>query len=235
MKYVAEGCGGELLGGSPSGTIARVCTDSRQAQPGDLFIALAGDKFDGHDYVSEAAQKGAVAVVVQRTKVQSHKLGCAVIAVENPRQALGKLAARYRRDFHLPVIAVGGSNGKTTTKELLASVLRQRFETLWSEASFNNEIGVPLTLLKLDPWHEAAVLEAGTNHPGELAPLVRMIEPSSASSQTSGGNTWNFSAISRVSRKRKVGWRNCCRCTENLSPMATVRSWKQSSGERVRK
>jgi UDP-N-acetylmuramoyl-tripeptide--D-alanyl-D-alanine ligase len=87
------------------------------------------------------------------------------------------LAARYRRDFHLPVIAVGGSNGKTTTKELLASVLRQRFETLWSEASFNNEIGVPLTLLKLDQWHEAAVLEVGTNHPGELAPLVRMIEP----------------------------------------------------------
>ena len=177
MKYVAEGCGGELLGGSPSGTIARVCTDSRQAQPGDLFIALAGDKFDGHDYLSEAAQKGAVAVVVQRTKVLSQKLSCAVIAVENPRQALGKLAARYRRDFHLPVIAVGGSNGKTTTKELLASVLRQRFETLWSEASFNNEIGVPLTLLKLNLWHEAAVLEVGTNHPGELAPLVRMIEP----------------------------------------------------------
>ena len=177
MTYVAEGCGGELLGGSPSATIARVCTDSRQAQPGDLFIALAGDKFDGHDYLSEAAQKGAVAVVVQRTKVQSQKLSCAVIAVENPRQALGTLAARYRRDFHLPVIAVGGSNGKTTTKELLASVLRQRYETLWSEASFNNEIGVPLTLLKLDQRHEAAVLEVGTNHPGELAPLVRMIEP----------------------------------------------------------
>jgi len=177
LTYVAEGCGGELLGGSPSATITRVCTDSRQAQPGDLFIALAGDKFDGHDYLSEAAQKGAVAVVVQRTKVQSQKLSCAVIAVENPRQALGTLAARYRRDFHLPVIAVGGSNGKTTTKELLASVLGQRFETLWSEASFNNEIGVPLTLLKLDQWHEAAVLEVGTNHPGELAPLVRMIEP----------------------------------------------------------
>src|SRR5207247_2810533 len=100
-----------------------------------------------------------------------------MVAVENTRQALGKLAARYRRDFHLPVIAVGGSNGKTTTKELLASVLGQRFETLWSEASFNNEIGVPLTLLKLDQWHQAAVLEVGTNHPDELAPLVRMVEP----------------------------------------------------------
>jgi len=177
LTYVAEGCGGELVSGSPSATIARVCTDSRQAQPGDLFIALAGDKFDGHDYVSEAAQKGVMAAVVQRTKVQNQKLRCAVVAVENPRHALGELAARYRRDFHLPVIAVGGSNGKTTTKELLAAVLRQRFKTLWNEASFNNEIGVPLTLLRLEPWHETAVLEAGTNHPGELAPLVRMIEP----------------------------------------------------------
>src|SRR5947207_62822 len=128
----------------------RVCTDSRQAQPGDLFFALAGDRFDGHDYLSEATQNGAVAVVVQRTKVHGQKLSTAVIAVENPRQALGRLAARYRRDFDPPVIAVAGSNGKTTTKELLASVLRQRFKTLWSEASFNNEIGVPLTLLKLD-------------------------------------------------------------------------------------
>jgi len=177
LTYVAEGCGGELLSGSPSATIARVCTDSRQAQPGDLFIALAGDKFDGHDYLGEAEQKGVVAVVVQRTMVRNQKLSCGVVAVENPRQALGKLAARYRRDFQLPVIAVGGSNGKTTTKELLAAVLRQRFKTLWSEASFNNEIGVPLTLLKLDQSHEEAVLEVGTNHPGELAPLVRMIEP----------------------------------------------------------
>jgi len=175
LTYVAEGCGGELLSGPSSATITRVCTDSRQAQSGDLFIALSGEKFDGHDYLDEVARKGAVAVVVERTKVL--KLSCAVVAVEDPRQALGKFAAWYRRDFHLPVIAVGGSNGKTTTKELIASVLRQRFKTLWSEASFNNDIGVPLTLLKLDVGHEAAVLEVGTNHPGELAPLVRMIQP----------------------------------------------------------
>ena len=89
----------------------------------------------------------------------------------------GKLAAAYRKDFDLPVVCVGGSNGKTTTKELLASVLRQKFSTLWSEASFNNDIGVPLTLLRLEKSHQAAVLEAGTNHPGELAPLVKMIQP----------------------------------------------------------
>jgi UDP-N-acetylmuramoyl-tripeptide--D-alanyl-D-alanine ligase len=87
------------------------------------------------------------------------------------------MAGRYRDEFSLPITVVGGSNGKTTTKELLAGVLRQKFNTLWSEASFNNDIGVPLTLLRLDTSHQAAVLEVGTNHPGELAPLLDMIRP----------------------------------------------------------
>jgi UDP-N-acetylmuramoyl-tripeptide--D-alanyl-D-alanine ligase len=157
--------------------VTRVCTDSRQAQPGDLFVALAGEKFDGHDFLNDVAREGAIAMVVGKGKVPGPMPGCAVIAVEETRWALGRLATRYRRDFELPVIAVGGSNGKTTVKELLASVLRQRYRTLWSEASFNNDIGVPVTLLKLDNSHQAAVLEAGTNHPGELAPLVRIIAP----------------------------------------------------------
>ena len=117
-------------------------------------------------------------MVVERGRVPANWSGCAVIAVEDTRKALGRLAAEYRKDFVLPVVAVGGSNGKTTTKELVASVLRQeRLATLWSEASFNNDIGVPLTLLRLEKSHQAAVLEAGTNHPGELAPLVKMIQP----------------------------------------------------------
>ncbi|HWY76380.1 MAG TPA: UDP-N-acetylmuramoyl-tripeptide--D-alanyl-D-alanine ligase, partial [Verrucomicrobiae bacterium] len=177
MKFVASACAGEQLGGSPDVLITRVCSDSRQAQPGDLFFALTGERFDGHDFVAEVAKKGAAAVVVQTSRLPAEPVGCPVISVNNPRQALSSLAARYRTDFELPVIAVGGSNGKTTTKELLAAVLRQRFNTLWSEASFNNDIGVPMTLLKLELNHQAAVLEAGTNHPGELAPLVRMIQP----------------------------------------------------------
>jgi UDP-N-acetylmuramoyl-tripeptide--D-alanyl-D-alanine ligase len=100
-----------------------------------------------------------------------------MLLVDDARIAFGKLAAAYRKQFDLPVICVSGSNGKTTTKELLASVLRQKFSTLWSEASFNNDIGVPATLLRLEKTHQAAVLEAGTNHPGELAPLVKMIQP----------------------------------------------------------
>ena len=116
-------------------------------------------------------------VVVERNKVPAPLPECAVLVVDDARVALGQLAAAYRREFDLPVIAVGGSNGKTTTKELIASVLRQKLATVWSEASFNNDIGVPLTLLRLEKSHQAAVLEAGTNHPGELAPLVKMIRP----------------------------------------------------------
>ncbi|HEY5042076.1 MAG TPA: UDP-N-acetylmuramoyl-tripeptide--D-alanyl-D-alanine ligase [Verrucomicrobiae bacterium] len=157
--------------------IKNVCTDSRSAKAGDLFFAIKGEKFDGHDFVNEVAAKEVGAVVVERNKVPAKPPGCAVLAVDDVRAALGKLAVVYRRDFSLPVIAVGGSNGKTTVKELLASVLRQKFSTLWSEASFNNDIGVPTTLLRLEKTHQAAVLEAGTNHPGELAPLVKMIGP----------------------------------------------------------
>ena len=177
MTYVVEACGGELVAGLPSAIVTRVCTDSREAQAGDLFVALVGDRFDAHNFSSEVAQKGATAMVVEKTKAPTAALNCALITVENTRLALRKLADRYRRDFTPPVVAVAGSNGKTTTKELLAAVLRQRFMTLWSEASFNNDIGVPITLLKLDRTHRAAVLEVGTNHPGELAPLVRMIAP----------------------------------------------------------
>src|ERR1700746_1106005 len=135
LKFVASACAGEQFSGSPEVLVTRVCSDPRQAQAGDLYFALAGDRFDGHDFVSDVAQKGAAAVVVEKTRVPAGLRGCAVIAVDNPRHALGRLAARYREDFELPVIAVGGSNGKTTTKELLATVLSQRFKTLRSEAS----------------------------------------------------------------------------------------------------
>jgi UDP-N-acetylmuramoyl-tripeptide--D-alanyl-D-alanine ligase len=177
LTYVAQSVAGELLNGPPDKLVSRVCTDSRQAQEGDLFIALSGEKFDGHDFVAEVAGKGVVAVVVEKRRMPVAAGKSAVVVVENTRQALGRLGARYRADFDLPVIAVGGSNGKTSTKELIASVLRQKLKTLWSESSFNNDIGVPMTLLKLEKQHGAVVSEVGTNHPGELAPLVRMVQP----------------------------------------------------------
>lgn len=162
--------------GAGSVAVNRVCTDSRAAQPGDLFVAIAGEHHDGHEYVPAVALKKVAAVLVEANKIPAD-LNCAVVAVENTRTALGQIAARYRQDFSLPVVAVGGSNGKTTTKELLAAVLRQKLATLWSEASFNNDIGVPLTLLRLENSHQVAITEVGTNHPGELAPLVKMVQP----------------------------------------------------------
>ena len=177
LKYVANACCGQLACGSEQTLIRRVVTDSRQTQPGDLFFALAGKRFDGHDFLGEVASKGAAAVVVNREKAPTQLPACAVVVVDDPRRALGRLATRYRQDFNLPVIAVGGSNGKTTVKELVSAVLRQRLETLWSEASFNNDIGVPLTLLRLENRHQVSVVEVGTNHPGELTALVKMLQP----------------------------------------------------------
>ncbi|HWY29856.1 MAG TPA: Mur ligase domain-containing protein, partial [Candidatus Acidoferrum sp.] len=138
LKYIAEASGAEMLSGAGELLVSDVCTDSRQAKAGDVFFAIEGEKFDGHNFLSEVAAKNVAAVVVQQRKAPASLPGCAVLAVENPRLSLGKLAAAYRREFSLPIVTVGGSNGKTTTKELLASVLRQRLSTLWSEASFNN-------------------------------------------------------------------------------------------------
>jgi UDP-N-acetylmuramoyl-tripeptide--D-alanyl-D-alanine ligase len=177
LQFLLTACEGELASGPVNAVVTRVTTDSRQAQAGDLFIALRGERFDGHDFLGEVVRKGVRVVVVERLRQPAELAECSVVVVDDTRQALGRLAAAHRKDFTLPVAAVGGSNGKTTTKDLMASVLRQKLVTLWSEASFNNDIGVPLTLLRLDATHQAAVLEVGTNHPGELAPLVKLVQP----------------------------------------------------------
>ena len=190
LKFIATACRGEQLSGSSQTLVLRVCTDSRQAKAGDLFFALPGQRFDGHHFVNDAAKKGAAGLVVEHARLPipdplpsdgrgkgRGSRNCAIITVDDTRKALGRLAAQYRKGFRLPIIAIGGSNGKTTTKELVASVLKQKLAVLWSEASFNNDIGVPLTLLRLERAHRAAVIEVGTNHPGELAPLVQMVAP----------------------------------------------------------
>jgi UDP-N-acetylmuramoyl-tripeptide--D-alanyl-D-alanine ligase len=177
LKFVAAACAAEIRRGAADAMIKNVYTDSRQAKAGALFFAIRGEKFDGHDFLNDVAGKGVATIVIEKGKIPAQLPECGVLVVKDARAALGKLASAYRKDFSLPIICVSGSNGKTTVKELLASVLRQKFSTLWSEASFNNDIGVPLTLLRLEKSHQAAVLEAGTNHPGELAPLVRMIQP----------------------------------------------------------
>ncbi len=177
LKFILEACGGVLVQGDPQKMTTRVCIDSRAVQADDLFIAIAGERFDGHSFIAEAAAKGVAAVMIERAKAPVSLPSCAVVMVEETRRAFGLFGARYRSDFSVPVVAVAGSNGKTTTKELLGALLNQRGPAVWSEASFNNDIGVPHTLLRLEQNHSALVQEVGTNHPGELAPLVRLVQP----------------------------------------------------------
>ncbi|KAB2661464.1 MAG: UDP-N-acetylmuramoyl-tripeptide--D-alanyl-D-alanine ligase, partial [Verrucomicrobia bacterium] len=169
-----------------------VSTDSRAAAPGTLFVALSGERFDGHDYLAEVAARGVAGAMVGAGKASLVPAGLCALAVDSPRAAYGRLAARYRGEFGIPVACVAGSNGKTTTKELLAALLSTAGETLRSESSFNNDVGVPHTLLRLEAAHRFAVLEAGTNHPGELAPLVAMIRPTRGILTQIGGEHLEF-------------------------------------------
>lgn len=177
LQYVAAALGGEILRGDPAACLVRVSTDTRTIRPGDAFLALTGENHDAHQFLGDAVKAGAAVLVVNRRGASDLPDGPAVIVVDETRVAFGKLAARYRIDFDLPVVAVGGSNGKTSTKELIGAVLGAVGPVVASEASFNNDVGVPATLLRIDDSTRVAVVEVGTNHPGELAPLVRMAKP----------------------------------------------------------
>ena len=170
---------GRLMGANVLFT--RVATDTRTLAPGDLFVALKGERFDGHDFVGAARDSGAVAALVVADR--AGKLPGNLIAVPDPLRALGKLAAHWRARFALPVAVVVGSNGKTTVKEMLASVLRAHFgaaRVLATEGNLNNAIGLPLTLLGLRAEHAAAAIELGMNHPGETAELAVIAQPTIA-------------------------------------------------------
>jgi len=150
-----------------------VSTDTRSLSGGELFIALRGPNFDGHDYVSQAMEKGAVAVMVD------HEMDLAIpqLIVSDTRLAMGELARAWRQKFNIPVLAVTGSNGKTTVKEMLASIMSGLGEVHATKGNLNNDIGVPLTLFKLGGQHQSAVIEMGANHPGEIAYLVSIAKP----------------------------------------------------------
>ncbi|MCM8812452.1 MAG: UDP-N-acetylmuramoyl-tripeptide--D-alanyl-D-alanine ligase [Candidatus Omnitrophica bacterium] len=176
---------GRLAQGNPQAPLAGVSTDTRTLAPGELFVALPGEQFDGHGFISQAARGHAGAVLVSAAWAGAHpatlaELPLPVIVAADTIAALGNLAAGHRRRFSLPVIAITGSCGKTTTKEMAAAVLSGRLCVLKSEKSFNNHIGVPLTLLRLRPEHQAAVLELGMNHAGEIRHLARMAAPTMA-------------------------------------------------------
>lgn len=153
----------------------RICTDSRNVQPGDLFFALKGDRFDGNLFAALALEKGAALVVVDNPEVVKNDTQYFLTA--NVLETLQALGRYHRRQFHIPVIAITGSNGKTTTKELVAAVMGSHYPTHFTKGNLNNHIGVPLTLLALDPGIEVAIVEMGANHQGEIDQLCRIAEP----------------------------------------------------------
>ena len=157
----------------------RVHTDSRSLQSGDLFVALRGERFDGNQFMAQAKAQGAVAVVCEASgEAEAAAHGLPALVVPNARLALGELATGWRAQFDLPVIAVTGSNGKTTVTQMIASILRVHAgaDALSTQGNLNNDIGVPLTLFNLRAHHRIAVVELGMNHPGEIAELARMAQ-----------------------------------------------------------
>ena len=154
--------------------LSGVSTDTRNIKPGDLFVALKGEMFDGHDYLEQAFDKGAAAAVVDRRKDLGGRI---LLPVTDTLRALGDLAAYLRRRQPLKVVAITGSNGKTTTREMTVKILKQKFNTLAAKANFNNLIGLPLTLLDLRPEHQVAVLEMGMNRFGEISRLTEIADP----------------------------------------------------------
>ena len=178
LERVASALGDSAARRHPRGNteLSGITTDSRNVAPGQLFLALTGENFDGHDYVAQAVEKGAAAVVVSRP-MDEQALGVPVYLVPDTLVALGTLANHYRRAWGGPVVMVAGSNGKTTTKDLIHAALSQAMKVHATTGNLNNRIGVPLTLLSIPPGAEIAVVEAGTNLPGEVAILRDIMDP----------------------------------------------------------
>ncbi|MDN5346810.1 MAG: UDP-N-acetylmuramoyl-tripeptide--D-alanyl-D-alanine ligase [Clostridia bacterium] len=175
VEDVCCGTRGRLLSGDGSLKIQGISTDTRTLKPGEVFFALKGPRFDGHDFLEIAAARGAAAAVISRRPEGAAPP--ALVLVPDTLQALQSLAAWYRGRFNLPVIGVTGSSGKTTTKDLIAAVLGRFGPVLKTPGNFNNEIGLPLTLLQLDKGYRVAVLEMAMRAPGEIAALCRLARP----------------------------------------------------------
>jgi UDP-N-acetylmuramoyl-tripeptide--D-alanyl-D-alanine ligase len=185
LQTAARVLGGELIG-LPEGAdrpYSVVSSDSRTLGPGALFVALRGERFDGAEFVAAAAARGAVGAIVDRASVARASVDraapCALpqILVEDALRALQQLARGWRADHSIPIVAVGGSNGKTTTKEMTAAILARTGPCLATHGNLNNHIGVPLTLMRLEPSHRSAVIEMGANRIGDVAELVTLARP----------------------------------------------------------
>lgn len=178
VTQAARICGGQLVGGgNPDREIGRVVIDSRAVTPGDLFVAYKGERVDGHDYIAAALEKGAACCLAERLP---EGVASGVILVRDVQTALEKISAAYRESLCLPVVGITGSVGKTTAKEMVWSVLSRKLNVLKTEGNLNNQIGVPMTLSRITPEHQAAVVEMGISGFGEMTELARMARPTVA-------------------------------------------------------
>ncbi len=183
VNQAAQWLGVSTVEGDGTTWVARVHTDTRTIEPGDLFIAIKGERYDANHFLAEAQQRGAVAAICHPGADRSGLTTMACIEVPDTRLALGALATAWRAQFSIPVIAVTGSNGKTTVTQMLASILaafHPNDGSLATRGNLNNDIGVPQTLLRLRKEHQIAVVELGMNHPGEIAALAAMVQPTVA-------------------------------------------------------
>ncbi len=180
LNEILECTGGSLLAGDAGPCrVSGVSTDTRTIRRNQLFIAIKGESFDGHDFLAKAVAMGATMLLVSRADVPRPR-GIVMVLVKDTVDAFGAIARFHRARFSIPLIAITGSAGKTSTKELVAAVLRRKYRVLSNKGTFNNQIGVPSTLLQLTRRHEMAVVELGTNHPGEIAWLARHACPTVA-------------------------------------------------------
>lgn len=186
IEEILKATGGKLHSGEGTQSISGVSIDSRTIKEGEIFFAIKGDNFDGHDFINDVIEQGAAGLIVQDGHpligaiISGGNRGKVVITVNDTLHALQETAGYYRNKFSIPVIGITGSNGKTTTKEMLWSILSSRFSVLKNEGNFNNHIGVPLTLLRLNPSHNMAVIEMGISAKGELTRLCQIANPTSA-------------------------------------------------------
>ena len=178
VNELIEATSGRLINQAGNTIIRGISIDSRTMHSQDAFIAIRGSNFDGHDFIDEAINKGASCIIKESgSEAKGKGRRVTFIEVQDTTKALGDIARFQRRKFNIPVIAVTGSNGKTTTKEMIAHILSRKFKVLKNEGTKNNQIGLPLTLLKLNSSYDIAVLELGTNHPGEIEYLARICQP----------------------------------------------------------
>src|SRR5881397_3086512 len=177
LSRIAQFAGCSLASGDGTVVIAKVSSDSRTVKPGELFVALRGENFDGHDFVESAAKTDAAGAIVDSNWKGSVPKNFALIRTSDTLQAYQELAANYRKSLTLNVVAITGSNGKTSTKDFAAAVLARRFRVTKTEGNFNNHVGLPRTILQAASGDEVAVWEIGMNHPGEIAALAKLAAP----------------------------------------------------------